>query len=898
MARLVRADETGIAGPVGETADASAHTATDARPKGPGSPVEALSGVAAADALHQPVTAARLGSGSAAGGRATAEHAHRAGRAGQHGDATPVTSRALRPLRRRVPRRDRIALDEERTLRVSADLGRPVVITRPHTERWLDLALVIDASPTMGIWQEKVAGLRTAVRRSGVFRDVRVLRLVTDDVGDLALLTTGGQRHQPSELLDRTGRRLIALVTDGVDDRWHTIEAAAMLARWSAHNPVLTLQVLPPALWHRTALPPLPLRPRQVRPGIWQSTSPYPAEYETSNWIPVAAVDDSSIHRWASTVVSSRPPTLELPAIPVGFLPLADPAGPAMADDPVELVALFHSDSSPTAFALAGYLASAPITLPVARAIQEDLLPASDTGHLAEVLFSGLVERISPPRPEEDPDAVVYDFLPGVRHELLRTRRRDETFRVLRLLGRRSASVAGRLGTVDLFSLAENPSGYLRDHPDSRLAATVAVTVLGGFGGVYADNATRLQLMLEETAAPAPALTNPPALLLKPAPDATAGTQWAAPLELFGSGPVVATASQWAEVHRLALAGRKATIARDVGHRLATVWLRVSRLADVAALSRATLTLGPDANALYDLGRAESGMGRYRDALASYELALHLYRDAGARGDEAAALNNIAFLYNNLGDAAQALAYSERALSIQREVGNRAGEAAALNNIGSVLYTLGDRRQALDRFQQALVIRLEVGDRGGEATTRSNIGNVLLALGDRQQALAHHQQALPIQREIGDRAGEATTLHNLGSLYDDLGDRGQALTYYRQALSLCQEIGDRAGEAGTLSNLGNLYYALDDRQQALACHQRALAIRQELGDRDAEATSRFNLAVLLSQTEQIDDAAAHLRESIRLAEETGHPSLERIRSFLDELQPSGGKRPKGGGQSR
>ena len=65
-------------------------------------------------------------------------------------------------------------------------------------------------------------------------------------------------------------------------------------------------------------------------------------------------------------------------------------------------------------------------------------------------------------------------------------------------------------------------------------------------------------------------------------------------------------AGRWAEVHRLAVAGGEAGIARDVGGRVGRVWLARSRFADVARLAELTLTLGEDARAWYQLeiGRA------------------------------------------------------------------------------------------------------------------------------------------------------------------------------------------------------------------------------------------------------------------------------------------------------
>ena len=76
--------------------------------------------------------------------------------------------------------------------------------------------------------------------------------------------------------------------------------------------------------------------------------------------------------------------------------------------------------------------------------------------------------------------------------------------------------------------------------------------------------------------------------------------------------------ARWVEVHRLAVAGREAAIARDAGGRVGDVWLARSRFADVARLAGLTLTLGEDARASYQLGWAKDSTGDRAAALAAY----------------------------------------------------------------------------------------------------------------------------------------------------------------------------------------------------------------------------------------------------------------------------------------
>src|ERR1700689_97947 len=125
--------------------------------------------------------------------------------------------------------------------------------------------------------------------------------------------------------------------------------------------------------------------------------------------------------------------------------------------------------------------------------------------------------------------------------------------------------------------------------------------------------------------------------------------------------------ARWVEVHRLAVAGGEAGIARDVGGRVGGVWLARSRFADAARLAGLALALGEDARAFYQLGWARWATGDRTAALAAYDQALRLYRAAGHRGNMAATLSNIGLVSRGLGEPRRALEYYGQALPILRE---------------------------------------------------------------------------------------------------------------------------------------------------------------------------------------------------------------------------------------
>ena len=138
------------------------------------------------------------------------------------------------------------------------------------------------------------------------------------------------------------------------------------------------------------------------------------------------------------------------------------------------------------------------------------------------------------------------------------------------------------------------------------------------------------------------------------------------------------------EVFRLGEAAGEADIVREVGDRLAALWMRVSRFREVQALTSRSLRVQSSPGTLLWAGRAQEQTGNRTAALDYFEQALPIFREVGDRAGEAATLNNIGLVHDRRGDGQAALGYFEQALPIYREVGDRAGEAATLNNIGLV----------------------------------------------------------------------------------------------------------------------------------------------------------------------------------------------------------------------
>ena len=89
---------------------------------------------------------------------------------------------------------------------MSARRRPPLPVLRPTPERWLSLALVVDAGPSMVIWRSLVDDLRTLFAQLGAFRDVRTWYLHVGPDGHPGIhpeADPADALRSPRELMDR-----------------------------------------------------------------------------------------------------------------------------------------------------------------------------------------------------------------------------------------------------------------------------------------------------------------------------------------------------------------------------------------------------------------------------------------------------------------------------------------------------------------------------------------------------------------------------------------------------------------------------------------------------------------------------------------------------------------------
>ncbi|MFG2998689.1 TIR-like protein FxsC [Streptomyces sp. NPDC048340] len=336
-------------------------------------------------------------------------------------------ARALRPLRRPWAAGRRQQLDLPRTVARYARSGELLPAFSPAPERWFDLSVVVDRSPTMAVWGETVDELLKVLATTGAFRTLRVREVDTWEAGAEAEPRIRGPQKAAGTARQR---RLTLVVSDCVPgagaDNWLWDQVHA----WAGATPTVLVNPLPPKIWRHSGLDlPAVKVTTPGAPGVHNAQLRFlapplledafgPPGNRTDTWLPLPVVGLSprSVARWARTLMRGDPAGCDAVLVPEPGL-LGRPAAPPDAPpDAGQLVDAFLHRASANAVRLAVLCSPYPrMHSGLLHLVRQELVPEASAADMAEVVVGGLV---SVEEGEPGRGGPVLRFRDGVRERL------------------------------------------------------------------------------------------------------------------------------------------------------------------------------------------------------------------------------------------------------------------------------------------------------------------------------------------------------------------------------------------------------------------------------------------------------------------------------------------------
>jgi tetratricopeptide (TPR) repeat protein len=728
--------------------------------------------------------------------------------------------RALRALKLRAPDIRHRTLDESATVEATARSGALMPMLRAESERRFSLTLVVDTGPAMAVWAKLEAEFVVMLQRLAAFRDLQRWYVHTDRgrvLGVSHSAYANREPHDPAELLDPSGRRLILVLTDGAGSAWYSGAMARTLRLWGAGGPVAILQPLPQQLWPRTALSPLRGRLTAARQAAPNAELEFTPRGRAARWhrmlgaatdpvlprpvpVPVLEIRPDWLRGWAQFVGVAEGATLDgmVTLAPAHLGPEPSVPAPEPADATAEdRVRHFVEQASPEAQRLASCLAAAPLSLPVMRHVQQAMLPGSGPSHLAEVLLGGLVTTRGAAGDPDDSRRWRYEFAPGVRDLLLSGLGRSDARRVLTTVSRELNMRFGR-GPDEFAGVVPGPGAQTMISAANRPFAEISTYLLERITGVFTT--------APDDGAPAPeASAELPATLIR---------------RYQRTGRILDID---AAIAALRLTARDSTAALALATALRTRYLALADAADldeaIAVLRRA----GRDAGSAHTTSQV----------LEQLAVALGLRHDR---------IGSPADLEEAIAAAAAAVAAAERLQERNQDFPRYAATLASLllrrgspEDLDNAVTWLqrASAHEAPDRDDQAKLLtvlstalRARASYRRGISGTDTTAGSVPSWKRDLDEAIDLMRRAIDLSGE-GDDGSYGARAHELAERYAGLGaaliDRGRAYG----SSTAWQEAAENYRKAVALARPGNPETGAYLAGQGIAMRELAVATGQK-----------------------------------------------------------------------
>ncbi len=279
------------------------------------------------------------------------------------------------------------------------------------------------------------------------------------------------------------------------------------------------------------------------------------------------------------------------------------------------------------------------------------------------------------------------------------------------------------------------------------------------------------------------------------------------------------------------------------------------------------------ADALRNIGDALGTLGKYQQAIETYERALNLLQGLGEHNKTGAVFNNMANGFEAMGNLDRAEQLFRAAQVEFEQAGDVNNQITATENIGDVLYLRGKLPAAEKLYQEALRTAASVDISDPYLLYR--LADLDLTRGRVQDARRLAQQAVDAYLATqGSYQYLTVAMHDLGEVLEAQGDLAGARSQFEQSLAIAQKIGALANVAESQEELAQLAIEEGHPAQAEALLYGAIAeFEKEKSDPDSSSANTLLSRALLMQG-KLDEARTTARRGTELSRTSSDPALK------------------------
>ncbi len=238
---------------------------------------------------------------------------------------------------------------------------------------------------------------------------------------------------------------------------------------------------------------------------------------------------------------------------------------------------------------------------------------------------------------------------------------------------------------------------------------------------------------------------------------------------------------------------------------------------------------------------ANSGIGKYDEALAYSNEALKLAIEIKDVKRETLVRNNIAIIFLNQANYTRAFVILDSAIKRLEEINDLQDQSSCYINLANVFIAQGNLDKALEKYQYALSLCRKTNDKINMALVYNNMGDVFIGQKKYSLALKNLLIAADLYNENGNLPGLANVYNNLGNVFMKKKELNRALNYQEKGLAIRESMFDKRGMASSYANISSIYLLRGEKDKALYYSKLSFDLSKDVGAYDIMKDAYKNL---------------------------------------------------------
>ncbi len=274
-------------------------------------------------------------------------------------------------------------------------------------------------------------------------------------------------------------------------------------------------------------------------------------------------------------------------------------------------------------------------------------------------------------------------------------------------------------------------------------------------------------------------------------------------------------------------------------------------------------------DALSALGWLDGADGNFTQAIARFEAALALYRDAERPDRESGAHLQLALAAEFTSKFDVAKLHQLERLRYHESIGNELGVARVEQDLSRIAYFQGDYAGSIELGQRSLEIFRRKADIANVAAVLVDLASTEMLSGLATESIAHIGEAVRLLKTMDDGYGLSVAMVTQGRALQLAGETAAATLALQDGLARADELGDQNLRSLALYGLGAIAVSEGAFDLARVRLDEALRLVRERGDRWLETEIWDMLGQMALRQSEFEEAARFLGRGDGIREQLG-----------------------------